>query len=116
MATIHKFKLLAIQCAVRLPRRKTLRVLLRRFPLRCTLPARRGDSPGKGKKIAVRHKLKELFLSSPPIEERISEKLKNDELGFLPEIDCAGGFIGRRSFRQRLVRRHWRPVLVTIPE
>ncbi|KAL0424015.1 UNVERIFIED_CONTAM: hypothetical protein Sradi_0936300 [Sesamum radiatum] len=94
MATLQKFKLLATQCAVagsptrsptaspviHLRRRKTLRMLLarggsggRRLPPRCddASPDRRGSadegsSPEKGKQLSVSHKLKDLFVSSPP--------------------------------------------------
>ena len=81
-------------------------------------------------------------MSSPPIEDRVSDSRFNrqeDEVGFLPATGSAGGsggggggggngFAARRgggigpfrpitaSFRYRLLRRPWRPVLVTIPE
>ncbi|KAK4346778.1 hypothetical protein RND71_033117 [Anisodus tanguticus] len=157
MATLQKFKLLAIQCAVagsptrspttspviHLRRRKTLRMLLsrgggsgtgRRLPRRevCSLDRLVGDrdSPDKGKELVVSHKLKDLFVSSPPSFERsISE---NTRQGFSPATSGAGGGfsagsavrkMGIRSlrplsvtFRQRLLRRAWRPVLVSIPE
>ena len=73
-----------------------------------------GDSPDK-KEVVVRNKLKDLFVSSP----------ENSRDGFSPEISSAGGSIGsavRRiqpltaTFRQRLLRRVWRPMLVSIPE
>lgn len=77
-------------------------------------------------------------MSSPPIEDRVSDSRFNrqeDEVGLLPATGSAGGsggggsgFAARRgggigpfrpitaSFRYRLLRRPWRPVLVTIPE
>ncbi|OIT21348.1 hypothetical protein A4A49_34767 [Nicotiana attenuata] len=73
-----------------------------------------GDSPDK-KEVVVRNKLKNLFVSSP----------KNSREGFSLEISSAGGSIGsavRRirpltaTFRQRLLRRVWRAMLVSIPE
>ncbi|KAI3462557.1 hypothetical protein Pfo_019220 [Paulownia fortunei] len=151
MATLQKFKLLATQCAVagsptrspttspviHLRRRKTLRMLLgrggggggRRLPPRCDdgSPDRRGSRDGessqeKGKELSVSHKLKDLFVSSPPaFGETVSENVRE---GLLPS--GGGGGVrrgGTRSlrplsatFRQRLLRRAWRPVLVAIPE
>ncbi|XP_059293354.1 uncharacterized protein LOC132046667 [Lycium ferocissimum] len=146
MATLQKFKLLATQCAVagsptrspttspvvHLRRRKTLRMLLtrggsgsgRRPPRReiCS-PDRHRDSPEKGNELVVSHKLKDLFVSSPP---SFSE---NTRQGLSPATSGNGGGGGRRiglglrslrplsaTFRQRLMRRAWRPVLVSIPE
>lgn len=125
---------------IHLRRRKTLRMLLgrggsgaaggRRLPSRCGdgSPDRRGSSdkersPEKGDElsVSVSHKLRDLFVSSPPsFSERESENIGER---LLP----AGGGGGRRggprslrplsaTFRQRLLRRAWRPVLVTIPE
>ncbi|XP_016481046.1 uncharacterized protein LOC107802116 [Nicotiana tabacum] len=146
MATLQKFKLLATQCAVaagsptrspttspviHLRRRKTLRMLLTRSGnvgsdggsdrrLLAEDDASPdgifsdGDSPDK-KEVVVRNKLKDLFVSSP----------EHSREGFSPEISSAGGSIGsavRRirpltaTFRQRLLRRVWRPMLVSIPE
>ncbi|XP_016468937.1 uncharacterized protein LOC107791390 [Nicotiana tabacum] len=148
MATLQKFKLLATQCAVagsptrspttspviHLRRRKTLRMLLsrnRRLPRRevCS-PDRHRDSPEKGKELVVSHKLKDLFVSSPPSFENTLSG--NTRQGLSPATSGAGGGIsagsavrriGLRSlrplsatFRQRLLRRAWRPVLVSIPE
>lgn len=84
-------------------------------------------------------KLKDLFVSSPPLEDK--EKKTNSsnhrdggsEIGLLPVTGSVGGGSGcslaaRRggasgalrpvsaTFRYRLLRRAWRPVLVTIPE
>ncbi|KAM7266792.1 hypothetical protein ACFE04_008958 [Oxalis oulophora] len=98
------------KCAViRLRRRQTLRMLLNQSP-----------PPEKnGEKINVhrRQKLKDLFLSSPP---PFDEK---NVVGFVPETGRSGddgerrGLLRRPStFRYRLLRRAWRPVLVTIPE
>lgn len=160
MATLQKFKLLATQCAVagsptrspsaspviQLRRRKTLRMLLsrggggsssgRRLPPRDNCPpdqlVERRDSPAKGKELTAshKHKLRDLFVSSPPsFDERSSA---NAGLRLPPAASCAGGRadgssvvrrFGDRSprplsatIRQRLLRRAWRPVLVTIPE
>ncbi|KAK6128506.1 hypothetical protein DH2020_037752 [Rehmannia glutinosa] len=146
MATLQKFKLLATQCAVagsptrspttspviHLRRRKTLRMLLgrggggggRRLPPSPDRRRRSGDgdrSTEKGKELSVSHKLKDLFVSSPPaFGEAVSENVRE---GLLP---TGGGGVrrgGARSlrplsatFRQRLLRRAWRPVLVAIPE
>lgn len=147
MATLQKFKLLATQCAVagsptrspttspviHLRRRKTLRMLLgrgegRRLPPRSddgSPDRRRGSeeetSPRKGRApLSVSHKLRDLFVSSPPaFADRVSENVRE---GLLPP----GGGVrrgGTRSMRplsatlrQRLLRRAWRPVLVGIPE
>ncbi|KAL8472617.1 hypothetical protein ACS0TY_029720 [Phlomoides rotata] len=151
MATLQKFKLLAMQCAVagspttspsaspviHLRRRKTLRMLLsraaggvgRRLPPRChdVAPDRRPtsgarSSPEKEKELLVcRNKLKDLFVSSPPgLGERVSEENVREML--LPsrgELRRGGGSTLRplsATFRQRLLRRAWRPVLVAIPE
>ncbi|CAH2048978.1 unnamed protein product [Thlaspi arvense] len=154
MATLQKFKLLATQCAVagspsrspttspviHLRRRKTLRMLLsragsgggagRRLPRREESPDRRrnSNSPEKNKVLAVSHKLKDLFVSSPPIEERATEKVRESDERLFPGSSVAIADVevrrgGQRSvrplsatLRQRLLRRAWRPVLVTIPE
>ncbi|PIN23171.1 hypothetical protein CDL12_04100 [Handroanthus impetiginosus] len=149
MSTLHKFKILAAQCGVagsptrspttspviHLRRRKTLRMLLarggggegRRLPSGCDdgSPNRseEGSSPKRGKELSVRHKLKDLFVSSPPaFGEKGSENVRN---GLLPSGGGGGGLRrgGTRSlrplsatFRQRLLRRAWRPMLVAIPE
>lgn len=95
----------------------------------------------KAKESRVRRKLKDLFVSSPPLEDRVSDKRyeeqeheEQEEVGLLPETGSVGGgnsggtgFTARRvgsgslrpitaTFRYRLLRRAWRPVLVTIPE
>lgn len=142
MTTLQKFKLLATQCAVagsptRSPttspvihlrrRRSTLRMLLSRGgrrlpPLReVGSPGRRprgdGKSSERGKEIVVRHKLKDLFVSSPPtFKEKVSENIGE---GLLPTAGVGGARSGRplsAMFRHRLLRRAWRPVLVGIPE
>ncbi|CAN4083183.1 unnamed protein product [Withania somnifera] len=148
MATLQKFKLLATQCAVagsptrspttspviHLRRRKTLRMLLtrggsgRRLTRRevCS-PDPHRDSPEKGKEMVVSHKLKDLFVSSPPsFDQSLSENTRN---GLPPAASVAGddGSSVRRislrslrplsaTFRQRLLRRAWRPILGSIPE
>lgn len=150
MATLQKFKLLAMQCAVagspsrspsaspviHLRRRKTLRMLLsratggvgRRLPPRChdVSPDRRPSgadrrSPEKEKELLVcSNKLKDLFVSSPPaLAERVSENVREMLLPSSGELRRGGGGSLRplsATFRQRLLRRAWRPVLVAIPE
>ncbi|XP_050386668.1 uncharacterized protein LOC126802985 [Argentina anserina] len=151
---MQKFKLLATQCAVvtgkspthsptaspviHLRRRKTLRMFLsRRIPRPSDSPNSDDDDglgdandrpPEKSKEARVRRKLKDLFVSSPPLE-RGREVGDGDQLGLLSATD--GGGVGglartRRggvfsrpltaSLRCRLLRRAWRPVLVSIPE
>ncbi|KAG6743143.1 hypothetical protein POTOM_054089 [Populus tomentosa] len=78
--------------------------------------------PEKG----VRRKLKDLFVASPPFEQerRGGERGGGEEVGL---ISGGGGALRRgggggalrpvaATFRYRLLRRAWRPVLVTIPE
>ncbi|XP_050227414.1 uncharacterized protein LOC126677030 [Mercurialis annua] len=166
MSSLHKFKVLASQCAVvsgtpthspttspviHLRRRKTLRMLLSRTPdhqyNRSRLPRRddhrqsdlKKDPPEKKR---VRRKLKDLFVSSPPLEDKENNNRSNNSqdddgnLDSLPVVDNGGGgsvgggfrgrFASRRvggglrplsgTLRYRLLRRAWRPVLVTIPE
>ncbi|KAI9160281.1 hypothetical protein LWI28_006790 [Acer negundo] len=148
MATLQKFKLLATQCAVsssptrsptaspviHLRRRKTLRMLLnrRRFHRQDddALDREAADVSPEIKNKKIRAKLKDLFVSSPPFEERDSESSEVRE-GLLPVNGRIGGGGGgstsRRgsngslrpisaTFRYRLLRRAWRPVLVSIPE
>lgn len=139
---------------IHLRRRKTLRMLLNRTDRRGRFSCRDDSSelrgmdsdpnrtpPEKAKKkekngeIRVRHKLKDLFVSSPspPPEDRVSDnRLEEDEVGLLPATGSVGdgvsaarrGGAGRAgsfrplsaTFRYRLLRRAWRPVLFTIPE
>ncbi|CAI9758409.1 unnamed protein product [Fraxinus pennsylvanica] len=143
---LQKFKLMASECVVagsptmspvmHIRRRKTLRMLLshgggggRRLPVQhddwsSDQRGNRNDgiSLEKRKKNFFSHKLKDLFASSPPaLDERVSENVKEE---ILPPF---GGGVRRRDgarwrrpgsalFRRRLLRRAWRPVLVTIPE
>ncbi|PON53119.1 50S ribosomal protein-like protein [Parasponia andersonii] len=100
--------------------------------------------PKKSKEASARRKLKDLFVSSPPpLEDRISDKRgidggdEEEQRGLLPGTGSVSGGFGvggsgfgsaarRRGigslrpvsagFRYRLLRRAWRPVLVTIPE
>lgn len=159
MATLHKFKLLAMQCGVaqsptrspktsplvQLPRRKTsLRMLLCRSTSR-----RRRDSPPlqlkhlldspeeekeekkKSKELILmrRNSLKDLFVSSLPNEEEeeeisVSQKIDSRNFGSVGTIDFVAGpgrfgsiKPGWSGFRYRLLlRKSWRPALVTIPE
>lgn len=143
MATLHKFKLLATQCSIpnsptrspttspiiNLRRRKTLRMLLtrsgtdvcRRLP---PPPSsnEKADSPDKttnNNTTVKNNKLKDLFVSSsstasPPRSEEMSGRV-GDESGWR-----SGGARAIRpwsvALRQRLLRKAWRPVLVTIHE
>ncbi|XP_062107421.1 uncharacterized protein LOC133818520 [Humulus lupulus] len=94
--------------------------------------------PMKSKEVRARRKLKDLFVSSPPpLEDRVCNKRGGDgeeeQRGLLPGTTASveSGFgvslVARRrgfgslrpvtaGFRYRLLRRAWRPVLVTIPE
>lgn len=154
MASLQKFKLLATQCAIagspthspttspviHLRRRKTLRMLLsrssggRRLPRHEESPDRRKisvDPPEKRNELVVAsHKLKDLFVSSPPFEDKSRVQADSGQvgLGFSPATVNGGGSITARrgavgslrpisaAFRYRLLRRVWRPVLVSIPE
>lgn len=136
MATLQKFKLLATQCAVSQSptlsptaspvvhrrRRKKLRRFLagaggRRRLNGCDESAVNSAEKGK-ESMGVKYKLKDLFVSSPPLEEMA-------ETGRLLPVTNTAGWrrVGLRSMRPlsslrgRLLRRSvWRPVLVTIPE
>lgn len=116
----------------------------RRFPRRGTssdVPDddndddRENDPPEKKNNIKedrVRHKLKDLFVSSPPpppsSNRRGREVEEGEERGLLSATDGVGGLARIRrgagssmrpltaSFRCRLLKRAWRPVLVPIPE
>ena len=143
MATLHKFKLLATQCAVTATptqspttspvfhirrRRKTLRMLLSKNPdVRRGIPRREDQSEVEEDPLPekrVRRKLKDLFVSSPPFEDK--ERCGGgEEVGLFSGGAAAvrrsgvGGGALRpvaASLRYRLLRRAWRPVLVTIPE
>ncbi|GAB4827890.1 hypothetical protein Ancab_034774 [Ancistrocladus abbreviatus] len=171
MATLQKFKLLATQCAVagsptrspttspviHLRRRRTLRMFLsrsnsnnssgRRFHRREEEASdnrqRMADKSTENNKeqLRVRHKLKDLFISSPPpLGENGKKKIEDEEDeiqrllpatgrtsgvkewgGGLAMVPRRGGSTGSlrplsATLRQRLLRRAWRPVLVAIPE
>lgn len=154
MATLQKFKLLATQCAVigspsrspttspviHLRRRKTLRMLLgrtdrRRFQPPQSSPSRRDvreAPPVTARDLRVKHKLKDLFVSSPPpveggaspkrseIRDRLLVEARSDgaESGALTVRRGGNGPVRTLSaaLRCRLLRKAWRPVLVTIPE
>ncbi|KZV33253.1 hypothetical protein F511_41827 [Dorcoceras hygrometricum] len=88
-----------------------------------------GSSPEEGAaELSVRQKLKDLFVSSPPgFGGRVPENMRD---GFTQSDGGGGGGSGdgvrlhvarmlrpiTATFRQRLLRRAWRPVLVAIPE
>ncbi|KAJ4869689.1 hypothetical protein Rs2_48740 [Raphanus sativus] len=163
--SLQKFKLLATHCStvaesptrspvVHLRRRKTLRLLLTRSSDRWRSPEIQNDAEeltgsdgsrglsGKRDKIRSRRKLRELFVSSPPVEEGQrggggggGDARNGMERALVPVngVDTNGGVgeesTGRRmghngatrpmlsgTLRCRLLRRAWRPVLVTIPE
>ncbi|XP_075482612.1 uncharacterized protein LOC142522914 [Primulina tabacum] len=137
MATFQKFKLLvAAQCAVagspnrspttspviHLRRKKTLRMLLggRTLPDEASPDSDEGISPEM--ELSARHKLKDLFRSSPPeFVERASENHVLERLLTTSTVSDGGvrgtGYRPLSStFRQRLMRRAWRPALVAIPE
>ncbi|CAL1405365.1 unnamed protein product [Linum trigynum] len=168
MATLQRFKHFATQCGasstgnptqspttspvVHLRRRKTLRMLLSRGSPAAVDHHRRAMAMFEGvqqRDLApsdskrARRKLKDLFVSSPPLEDNNTTKNRGcDEVRLLSvgpggsdggignNGNCSfnrgggGGFSGRRrglrqgvaTFRYRLLRRAWRPVLVTIPE
>ncbi|QCD93402.1 uncharacterized protein LOC114182396 [Vigna unguiculata] len=125
----HSLKLLASHCTTtathsptaspvfRRRRRKTLRMLLLHDP------PESADSH-----VRVRSRLKDLLLSSPPPPSPIT---KRQEFGsLLPSVSVGVGYRSRTgcrllrgsaaavpvSFRRRLLRRAWRPVLLSIPE
>ncbi|KAK7394169.1 hypothetical protein VNO78_14690 [Psophocarpus tetragonolobus] len=138
---MHKFKFLATQCAVagspsrspttspviHLRRRKTLRMFLarRRFH-----PPPQDPPPIPDSEARVRHKLKDLFVSSPPLNDEKTIFHQQEQDHHLPNSSARfrNGSPFRRAasaaalrpvssvFRYRLLRRPWRPVLVTIPE
>ncbi|XP_061376291.1 uncharacterized protein LOC133318317 [Gastrolobium bilobum] len=148
MPAFHSLKLLPTNCATnsttqsptaspvirlhRRRRRKTLRMLL--------LDRRHQDPPeitDEEIRIRVRHKLKDLLVSSPPPtgdDERRREGERKEREALLPAVSVSGsvGFRFRTvafrrggaaslgpvssAFRRRLLRRAWRPVLLTIPE
>nr|XP_043639095.1 uncharacterized protein LOC122610166 [Erigeron canadensis] len=117
---------------IHLRRRKTLRMLLgrRRMP---EFTDRSDVNSSENRKchhnnnnVGVRKKLKDLLVSSSPPSPRLLEEKGCDEIKRWG-VDGGGGMIFRRgggglrgrlsgTLRQRLLRRAWRPVLVTIPE
>ncbi|KAG7586050.1 hypothetical protein ISN45_Aa02g014000 [Arabidopsis thaliana x Arabidopsis arenosa] len=131
---------------IHLRRRKTLRLLLTRSSDRWRLPEIQNNvdeskKSDKRDKIRSRRKLRELFVSSPPFEEsgggggdkgmKVEVEMERDvpvngvsnNGGFGEEITARRvGFNGSVrpmssvTLRCRLLRRAWRPVLVTIPE
>lgn len=116
---------------IHLRRRKTLRMLLnrRRFARQDDddLDREVADELPEIKNKKIRAKLKDLFVSSPPFEERDPDS-GGDRRGLLPVTGTVGsGSATRRgsagslrpvsaTFRYRFLRRAWRPMLVTIPE
>ncbi|CAL5192914.1 unnamed protein product [Lathyrus oleraceus] len=160
MPNLHKFKLLATQCAIagsptrspttspviHLRRRKTLRMFLTRPNDRRRFHPPPLDPPETSPdEVKVRHKLKDLFVSSPSPpptlqnEKNICQQQQQQQHHQDVQKDglLSGSTVGvrfrtgspfRRSsavaalrpvssaFRYRLLRRAWRPVLFTIPE
>ncbi|KAL2329519.1 hypothetical protein Fmac_017100 [Flemingia macrophylla] len=122
---------------IHLRRRKTLRMFLARRRFHPPPPPPQ-DPPPSDSESRVRHKLKDLFVSSPPppppladnkttFDHRQQDDPRHDLLP-TPAVSVRfrAGSPFRRSaaalrpvssvFRYRLLRRAWRPVLVTIPE
>ncbi|CAN1122677.1 hypothetical protein LINPERPRIM_LOCUS2850 [Linum perenne] len=123
-------------------RRNTLRMLLSRggTPDRHRRAMAIGDIQAQQRDLPTdshraRRKLKDLFVSSPPFDDHRKQNRGCDEVRLLTEGGVGsnssgggggggGGLSGRRGglrpaaarFRYRLLRRAWRPVLVTIPE
>ncbi|GMI74897.1 hypothetical protein like AT1G68430 [Hibiscus trionum] len=150
MTTLQKFKLLATQCGVtqsptRSPRtsplvnfrrpKTTLRMLLTRTGSRKSSNTREMPFPksfigiSAEKKKGDGHTLKDLFVSSPSLEEGNDDdcKIAKEEFGGKSEVVIAtkvGGVNGLGSprpgwigFRHRtLLRKAWRPMLQTIHE
>lgn len=116
-----------------LRRRKTLKRLLSRSSSRRFL--RRGDSPSEPARPQVApdppenkpflsHTLKDLFVSSPPPDDKArcsgagsapAQRAKRLGLDGLAAASRRAG-VGTGAFRYRMLRRAWRPVLLTIPE
>ncbi|KAK7295768.1 hypothetical protein RJT34_18680 [Clitoria ternatea] len=118
---------------IHLRRRRTLRMFLaRRFhPPRQDPPEIAPDT-----EVRVRHKLKDLFVSSPPpppppLQDHKTTFQHDHQEELIPSsalsVRFRTGSPLRRgasaalrpvssAFRYRLLRRAWRPVLVTIPE
>ncbi|CAL0318894.1 unnamed protein product [Lupinus luteus] len=141
MPTLHKFKLLATQCAVsgsptRSPTASPVIHLRRRKTLRMFLSRRSDDPPQIHRNDVgrVRNKLKDLFVSSPsppsPLQDddrsyRQQQHQQEEQEILLPRFRSGspfrrGGATSLRpvssAFRYRLIRRAWRPMLLTIPE
>ncbi|KAL6351190.1 hypothetical protein AAG906_031776 [Vitis piasezkii] len=144
MVMLQKFKLMATQCGapapsptssplIQLRRRKTLRTLLGRTPRRRDFSDRQTAEKKKNKKSkdSSSRTLKDLFVSSPPLDEdtkKAAENLKNKSEAFPSAMngeDISGDGLGAAplsprpvwlGFRHRFIKRAWRPVLVTIPE
>ncbi|RDY08093.1 hypothetical protein CR513_07715, partial [Mucuna pruriens] len=119
---------------IHLRRRKTLRMFLarRRFQ-----PPPQDPPPIPESDVPVRHKLKDLFVSSPPPplhgdKTTTFHQQQDHHEDLLPSsavsVRFRTGSPFRRAasaaalrpvssvFRYRLLRRAWRPMLVTIPE
>ncbi|OIW07391.1 hypothetical protein TanjilG_10226 [Lupinus angustifolius] len=145
MPTLHKFKLLATQCAVsgsptRSPTASPVIHLRRRKTLRMFLSRRSDDPPQihQNDVVRVRNKLKDLFVSSPspptppsPLQDddksyrQQQQQQQEEQEILLPRFRSGspfrrGGATSLRpvssAFRYRLIRRAWRPMLLTIPE
>ncbi|XP_004492961.1 uncharacterized protein [Cicer arietinum] len=156
MPNLHKFKLLASQCAVagsptrspttspviHLRRRKTLRMFLTRPHDRRRFHPPPLDPPeSSSDEVKVRHKLKDLFVSSPSppptLQDEKNSFQQQHQQHDLKDGLLSGSTVGVRfrtgspfrrastvsalrpissAFRYRLLRRAWRPVLFTIPE
>ncbi|XP_027349551.1 uncharacterized protein LOC113861133 [Abrus precatorius] len=120
---------------IHLRRRKTLRMFLAR-PLdrRRFHPPPQDPPETTDTDLPVRHKLKDLFVSSPPPlqdDKTTFHQQQDQQDELLPSSALSVRFrtgspfrLGASAalrpvssaFRYRLLRRVWRPVLVTIPE
>ncbi|KAF6134952.1 hypothetical protein GIB67_037479 [Kingdonia uniflora] len=137
MVTMQKFKFLATQCStiaqspsrspttspvihIRNHRRKTLRMLLNRAKTTKDQRTTTKVVVGVDQPVNLSRKLKDfLLVSSPPLDG--NDTVKGDELIIPRRMERSGARVGLRrpfmgSLRYRLLRRAWRPVLVTIPE
>ncbi|XP_020210404.1 uncharacterized protein LOC109795348 [Cajanus cajan] len=134
MAALQKLRLLATPCGVgqsptQSPRTSPL-VQFRRpkTTLRSLLTLNR--SPRRQEHVDVvekdsmrRHSLKDLFVSSPPPEDHVNDR---ETAPMLPSVAASHSWSNQpgstnppwTGFRCRslLKRKHWRPLLLTIPE
>ncbi|XP_042503032.1 uncharacterized protein LOC122080183 [Macadamia integrifolia] len=120
---------------IHLRRRKTLRMLLSRTSGSGRRLFRREELPDRQEVVPDSHPpesrtLKDLFISSPPPQElqrqdnlnKATEKIGGGDMEAFPSsiINRGDTSMARRfsigSYRYRLSRRVWRPILIAIPE